>query len=201
MVTVPAWHPNFRNFERLPDAKDVRRLIVFNVAAVLIVILLAVYAGLREYRLYVLRSDTEIALGVINANKAASDDAVVMYKRFAEEEKKVLALKEFLSDSKLIVSDFILEVGASLPDAIKLSSIEYKPTAVILRGDIEGASDEASGRAIAYVKALGENSAFKPFESITLANIVRDPATGKMRFEVNLKFKAPPVTKKPGGKK
>lgn len=191
-VTVPAWHPNFRNFERLPDTKAVRTTFFINGLAILIASSLLIYAGYREFRLQALQADTEIAQKMVDANKPASDQAIALFKKFQEEEKKVVALQGFLSSSRLVLSDFILQMGASLPASVTLSSIDYKPNSVTLVGGISGAPDEASGQAVAYVDRLRKNEAFsRMFETITLSNIARDAGTGQIRFSIDLRFKAP----------
>lgn len=202
-VLVPAWHPNFRNFERLPDAKAVRQLMIINILAIFVVCILALYAGWRERQLGALRSETNEALRVIEATKGPSENAVALYKKFVEEEKKIFALNDFLSESPMIVSDFLLELGASVPQLVDIESIDYKSTAVVLRGGIDGPSEEATERAIAYVKDLQANAVFaKLFETISLPSIGRDPGTGRIRFEINLKFGgAASSQKSKGGKK
>ncbi|MDF3057209.1 MAG: hypothetical protein K0R17_1424 [Rariglobus sp.] len=200
-VTMPAWHPNFRNLERLPDTKAVRTSFFINVLAIFIASSLAIYVGYREYELTILKSDVANALVAIRNDKPASEKAVSLYKQFQEEEKKVMALRDFLAASNIVVSDFILQIGAGLPPAISLTTIDYKATSVVLRGSIEGAPDEASGRAISYVESLRKDDAFnKLFATVTLTNIVRDPGTGRMQFVIDLSFAAP--AKKPSaGKK
>ena len=189
-VTVPAWHPNFRNFERLPDTKAVRTTFFINGLAILVASSLVIYAGYREFGLRALQADTEIAQKTVDTNKPASDQAIALFRKFQEEEKKVAALQGFLSGSKLVLSDFLLQMGASLPPSVTLNSIDYKPSAVTLIGAISGAPDEASGQAVAYVDRLRKNEVFSGmFEAITLSNIARDPGTGQIRFSIDLRFK------------
>ncbi|CAM3070589.1 PilN domain-containing protein [Rariglobus hedericola] len=193
-VTVPAWHPNFRNFERLPDTKVVRTSFFTNGLAVFIACVLAVYVGYKEYALREMTIETENASSAIRKNKPASDQAVVEYKKFQEQEKKVLALRDFLSTSGMPLSDLILRLGSALPASITLNNIEYQSTAVLIRGRIEGASDEASGRAVAFVDTLRKDEAFsKLFGEVSLSSIVRDPGTGQMRFQIDLTFKSLPT--------
>ena len=200
-LTMPAWHPNFRIPERLPDTKAVRTSFFINGLAIFIVVALIVYTGFREYNLYTLRSDTAIALSAVQARKPVSDRAIVLYKNFQDEEKKVLALQEFLSVSRYTISDFILQLGGALPLGINLSSVDCTSTQVTLRGAIKGAPEEASGRAISYVEDLRKNEVFsKLFVSVTLTNIARDPGTGLIRFVIDLKVKEPSKNA-PGGKK
>jgi hypothetical protein len=199
-VLVPAWHPNFRNTERLPDTKVVRTSFFTNGLAISIATALVIYTGYREYGLRELKSDTETAVNAITANKPASDQALDLFKKFQEQEKQIFALRDFLSESKTSVSNLILTIGGGLPAAISLNSIEYGANAVVLRGKIEGASDEASGRAVAYVEALRKDAALiKTFDDVLLTNIARDAGTGQIRFQIDMKLKKA-VTKSRGNK-
>ncbi len=198
---MPAWHPNFRNFDRLPDTKVVRTSFFVNGVAVLIAVSLTIYTVYREVDLHAMRADAASAIKEIEANKPTSDQAVALFKNFQEQEKQLLALREFLAASKIVTSEFILQIGSTLPAGIKLTSIDYKPTEVALRGGIEGAPDEASGKAVAYVEELRKNAAISAlFGNIGLSSIVRDSASGLIKFEISLKFKIP-VKAAAGGKK
>ena len=91
----------------------------------------------------------------------------------------------------MVLSDYILQIGASLPASVTLNSIDYKSSAVMLVGSISGAPDEASGLAMTYVDRLRKSEPFSQlFETITLSNIARDPGTGQIRFAIDLRFKA-----------
>ncbi len=188
---VPAWHPDFRNIERLPDTKVVRTSFFLNSLAIFVVGALAIYAGYKEYGLRILRADTADLVSSIQLNKPASDRSITAYKKFKEEEAKITALREFLSAQSFVASDLILELGGTLPSVIHLYSIDCRSNTVTLRGGIDGAADEASGRAVAYVDSLHKNEIItKVFESVSLTNIVRDPGTGKIQFVIDLKLKA-----------
>jgi hypothetical protein len=101
-----------------------------------------------------------------------------------------------------VVSDFFLELGGNVPPSVDIESVDCRAAGVVLRGGIAGPSDEASGRAISYVENLQANAVFKElFETISLTSIVRDPGTGRMKFEINLKFKPISSPAKKGGKK
>lgn len=199
--TMPAWHPNFRNFERLPDTKVVRTTFFINGVAILIATTLAIYVAYREVELGTLRADTDSAQKVVDANKPASDQAVVLFKKFQEQEKKLLELQKFRSLSKLAFSDLLLELGASLPPAVILNSVDYRPAGVALRGRIKGSSEQGAGMADAYVSELGKNDYFSDlFESIKLTNIVRDPGSGEIVVQIDLQFRTSPKSST-GGKK
>lgn len=195
---MPAWHPNFRDQGRLPDIKTVRTSFFINALSLSAVAVLLLYTGYREVRLTALTAEAEQTQVDARSSKAGSDSAVAQYKQFQEEERKIRELQTFLSVSKVPVSDFILRVGETLPPEITLRGIDYKPTAVIMRGVVQGAPEEASARAAAYVDALRKDDYYvKLFDSIS-AKIQRDP-TGMMHVVVDMAMKAPPKAAK--GKK
>ena len=197
---TPAWHPNFRIVERLPDTKPVRTIFFINSAAVLLAVCLALYTGYRELGLQALRTETERAVQSLKLNKPGSDQAVVLFKKFQDEEKGVFALQDFLASRKLVMSNFILHLGATLPPSMRLIAIEYKPTAVVVRGDIAGAADEASGLVYTYIDLLRKDEEMsKYFDVISLNSVSRDSGTGRIRFEAGFKFKGGPA--KVGGVK
>lgn len=196
-----AWHPNFRNFERLPDTKAVRTSFFINGVAVLVAITLAIYTGYSEFGLHTVKADADAAQQSATESKPASDQAVQLYGKFQAEEKKVQALNDFLAVSPIVVSDLILKLGSGLPPRITINVIDYRGTSVGLRGGIEGAAEEASGLAAAYVETLRKNEEWKSqFETITLINLARDPGTGLIRFEIDMQFKSA-AAKAKGGKK
>jgi len=201
VAMVPAWHPNFRNTERLPDTKAIRTSFFINAMAVFAVFALCVYAGSREYELYALKIEAENTLRSIQESKKSSDLAVALYSKFAIEEKKVMALKEFLGTSRIVNSDFILRIGERIPPAVNIANIDSKLTGVTLRGVVKGAADEASGLAVAYVEDLRKDEVLsKLFQSVALTNIVRDQGTGLIQFVIDLSYQMPAGAGKPQAK-
>ena len=199
--TVPAWHPNFRNFDQLPDTKVVRTTFFVNGVAILIATTLAIYVAYREVELGTIKSDTAAAQQIVDSNKPASEKAVALFKKFQEEERKIIELQQFMSVSKLTFSDFLLQLGSSLPPSVALTSVDYRSTGVVLRGRIKGTSEEGAGMANAYVSDLSKNVYFSElFDSIKLTNIVRDAASGEIVIQIDLKFRTP-VKTVTGGKK
>jgi hypothetical protein len=185
---LSAWHPNFRNFDRLPDTKVVRTSFFINGVAILIATTLAIYTGYREFGLRTLTSDVLDAKAVAVENKPMSDQAIALYGKFKAEEQKVAALQAFLAPNKIIFSDLVLKLGGDLPPLISLNGIDYKGDVVVLRGGIEGAADEASGLAALYVDKLRTSSNLgEVFNAVTLTSISRDPGSGLIRFEIEMK--------------
>ncbi|MBW8781852.1 MAG: hypothetical protein JF599_08195 [Verrucomicrobia bacterium] len=189
VALMPAWHPSFRNTEHLPDTKAVRTAFFINGVAIIITVVIAFYLLSSELGLHDLRTQTAEVQAEIDKDKPGSDRAVVMFKKFQDEEKKLNELKDFQA-APVVGSDLLLQFGESLPPKVVLSSVSYRGPSIVLRGSIAGSRDEASGDASAYVIALGKFPAFAgKFESIELTGIAPDPATNRLVVEILLKFK------------
>jgi hypothetical protein len=85
---VPAWHPNFRNYEKLPDIKVVRTAFFVNGAAITIALALLTYFGFQEWQLRNLQGQIADWQRQIDRDKAGSDRAVALYKKFQAEEAR-----------------------------------------------------------------------------------------------------------------
>ncbi len=187
---LPAWHPNFRNVERLPDVKVVRTAFFINGAAVVVSLVLSLYLIQSEIGFHALRDQTADWQRQINSEKAGSEKAVAQFQKFLEEEKKLLELKDFQS-SKLVGSDFILQLGESLPPRVSLAAVDYRGANIVLRGTIMGSPDEASGDASAYLDILSKYPAFAgKFDGVSLTGISRNPTTSGISFEILIKLKS-----------
>ena len=160
---------------------------------------LAVYVGYREVALRSLRLETTAAETEVENTAVASRQAVELFGKFKEHEQSIIGLQQFVSSGKLVVSDFVLHLGAIMPPKIRLNSIDYKSTGIVLRGDITGAAEEASGLAFTYLDVLRKDNVLSGlFDSITLTSVARD--TGRIKFEFGLKFKGVSAKKVGGGK-
>jgi hypothetical protein len=197
---VPPWHPNYRNVDRLPDIKVVRTTFFVNGIAVLITVLLAMYLVQSEVERGSLTSDINTAKAAAAERKPLSEQAIVHFRQFQEQEKKIHELQQFLTGSTITFPQLLLELGASLQPSTLLNGIEYRATGVLIRGGIRGSAEEGAGKAVLYVEELRKNVYFaERFDPISLSSIVRNPSTEEMRFEIDFKFKAVKPAK--GGKK
>jgi hypothetical protein len=186
---VPSWHPNFRNFDRLPDVKVVRTSFFVNCAAIVITLGFLLYFGLQEYNLHVIRVQINDWQRQIDDNKRPSQQAVLLYQQFQGEEKKAAEVAAFVK-TDFVRSDFIIELGQSLPKNIALDSIDVQENGVTLHGIVRGTYDEASGQAQAYINQLQADPSLKQkFETIKMPNIDPDSKGNQLNFEISMKAK------------
>ena len=194
--TVPHWHPNFRNFEKLPDIKVVRTAFFVNGAAISVALALGIYCGIHEWKLRVVKGQIAEEQRKIDRDKRPSDQAVALFKKFQVEEARINEVDDFIK-SKPIVSKLLLRFGETLPPNIAIDNIDLREQGLVLRLSVRGAPATAPGYATAYLEQLKADKELTIFEDVgftTTPTLV--PGTGRMAVEFLLKLKPPA-----GGKK
>lgn len=200
-AAAPRWHPNFRNFERLPDTKVVRTTFFVNTAAIAATLCLLLWLGYREYHIYSLGEQIADAQGQIDKNMRLNKEALRLTKIFGDEEKK-LAEAEAFQRAAISPVEFITLLGQTLPKEVAIESVDARlaePNGVatyLLRGVVAGTPDQASGAASSYVDMLRAHPRLgKVFDPITLTNLNRDPR-GILTLDISLKIKGEAKEKK-----
>ena len=191
---LPAWHPNFRNYEKLPDIKVVRTAFFVNGVAILAAVSLTAYCGLREWQLRGLNTQITDVQAQIDRDKRTSEQAVALFKKFQGEEAKVNEVDVFMK-SRPLVSALILRLAQTLPRNIALDNIDLRESGLTLRLSVRGDAVAASGYATAYLEQLRADKELADFEEASFTSTpTRNPSTGKLAVEFLLRTKA-------GGKK
>lgn len=195
-AAAPLWHPNFRNYDRLPDMKAVRTALLVNLVAGTAALILLGWVGSREYDIYSMRQQQAEAEAAIERDTAKNNEALQLSKQFSDEEKKVRDVLAFIGQP-VRPAGFVLQIGQILPKEIALNFIDMKLSdqtnpACILRGLVAGSRTEAAGTATSFVELLRAQKEFIPvFETIELTNVAPDPRTGLLTFEIVMKLKVP----------
>ena len=193
---VPSWHPNFRNFEKLPDIKVVRTAFFANAAASFLALALLTYFGFKEWQLHGIRGQMAEWQKQIDRDKRGSDQAIALFKKFQAEETKVAEVDAFVK-SKPIVSDIIVRLGRTLPANFALDSIDLRETGLTLRLAVRGDPAAASGYATAYLEQLRADKELTRFDDVQFASQpTRTPGTNRIGVDFFLHLKGAP-----GGKK
>ncbi len=192
---VPPWHPNFRNYDRLPDTKVVRTTFFINGMSVFMAIVLLLAFVYQEYKLKTLGEQVVNWDEQIEKDRQPSAAAVALFKQFQAEERIINEVATFV-DGRLVVSDFVLRLGEILPANIAIRGFEFRDTGVILRGISRGTPDEASGYATGFVEQLRRDPVFTEIfgTDVSQTAVNRDPS-GNLNFELMLRFKPAPAKK------
>ena len=196
---LPNWHPNFRNYEKLPDIKVVRTAFFVNGAAVSLALALGIFFGFKEWQLRVLKIQIAEEQRKIDRDKRPSDLAIAQYKKFQAEEARVNEVAAFVK-SKQLVSALLMRLGETLPNNIAIDNIDLRVDGLALRLSVRGDAVAASGYATVYLDQLKADKELSHFGEFTFTGTpTRNPSTGRMAVEFSLKLKPAPAAevKKP----
>ena len=188
---MPPWHPNLRNFARLPDTKVVRTAFFINGASVFIALGLLLWFSYQEYELHNL--DRQIADWdrQINRDKKDSDQFIALYSKFQAEQSKVNEVDAFLK-SRPTVSQLLMRLGETLPKDIALDAYDEQMQGVTLRCTVRGTPDEASGYVSAYLDQLrGDKVLLRTFDDFAFSGsgVNRNASTGRLSLQLFLHFR------------
>ncbi|HYC69931.1 MAG TPA: hypothetical protein VEB66_01915 [Opitutaceae bacterium] len=200
-VTAPLWHPNFRNYERLPDTKTVRTAFFVNAVAGGIAACLLLYAGFNELKIRQLNQQIAEAQQQIDTRKGQDDQAKKLSQAFVEEEKKLSEAVTFTAIA-MPPTEFVALLGETLPKDIAIEFFDMRlaeaagPT-VVLRGMASGSPEQASGAASSYADVFRTHPRFiAAVDKADITNVNRDTQRGVITFEVVLRLKTPGKEKK-----
>ena len=197
---IATWHPSFRNVERLPDTKVVRTAFFVNAAAITVALGLLTYFGVKEWELRSLKTQITDWQRQIDRDKAGSDKAIALYKKFQTQEARFQEVDTFMK-SKPLVSDLIVRLAQTLPANIALDSFELRETGLALRLTVRGAPDAATGYATAYLEQLRTDKQFALFDQagangFAITNVQRNTTSGRLNVEFFLTLKTGKEAKK-----
>lgn len=182
---VPAWHPTFRNFEKLPDIKVVRTAFFVNVAAIVVAVVALVYFGMQEWQLRGLNAQIADWENQIKEKQPGSNRAVATYKKFQAEEAKINEVDVF-GKSKPPVSDLIIHLGQTVPPNIAFDGVDLRESGLFLRLTVRGTSDAALGYATAYLEQLKADKKLTLFDEFAITTSTRNASTGRVTVEMYL---------------
>jgi hypothetical protein len=189
VALVPAWHPNFRNFERLPDTKVVRTTFFINTATIALSLGLVLWFSYQEYTIRDLSQQITYWQRQIDSNEKAANTAIARYQQFQNEEKKFADVEAFVK-LRLSPAGFLLRLGRTLPPTMALDSVELHAEIAVMRGTLTGTPDEASGLAANYIDQLRADPLLGTvFDDISITTLARDPTGQRLRFEFALRVK------------
>ncbi|MFM9030423.1 MAG: hypothetical protein ACKOTF_07050 [Opitutaceae bacterium] len=188
-VVMPAWHPNFRDYQRLPDVKVVRTAFFVNGGAVFVALGLAVYVATQELHLRALGTQIAEEQAKIDRAKKGSDQAVAAFKKFQAEEATTLEVGAFVK-SKPPVSAVVRRLGETLPPDVALDALEFQADGVFLRLALRGDAVAASGRATAYLEQLKADKDLSQLGEFIFAQAPeRNPVSGRISVQFRLRYK------------
>lgn len=195
-VAAPHWHPNFRNYEKLPDTKVVRTTFFVNTAAIVMAAILLLWTGNRELKINTLKQQVADSQAQIDSNSRQNAEALRMTKQFADEQKKVDEVAKFVSIG-MLPSEFVALLGETLPKNVGITAVDMrmsdeKGSTIVLRGTVAGSPDQATGVASTYVDVFRTEPRFVAcVGAVEMTDVNRDPSGAGVVFQILLHLKDP----------
>jgi hypothetical protein len=187
---VPAWHPNFRDYEKLPDIKVVRTAFFINGAAIFAAIAALTYFGFHEWKLRVVTAQVNDWQRQIDRDKKSSEAAIALFKKFQAEEAKILEVDAFVQ-SKPSFAAIVIHLAKTLPPNVAFDSLDLREAGMTMRIAIKGTSIAAVQTAQNYINLLkADPEIAAQFEKVEMSSTpTRNPTTGRFAVELNFTLK------------
>jgi len=187
-----AWHPNFRNYQQLPDLKVVRTTFFINGVTVLVAVAALLYFVYQEFQISTLGAQIEAEASQVKRDQIASGQAIAAFRKFQAAEKQVKEATDLMV-KRHDLSTFLLHLGETLPEEIALTALDLRPTRIALTATVRGAPELASGLASQYVNQLAEDPVIGPlFSSVTMSGLAREALSGRITIEITLTYAPSP---------
>ncbi len=121
----PAWHPEFRIADDLPDVKAVRTDFLVNIGAVTVALVLLFWLGYREAAISSLDSDWKAVSETRERLEDENRAAVALNARFMKSKAVADDVARFY-DAPVDVPDFFADVGEVRPEDIAFEEIAFR---------------------------------------------------------------------------
>jgi len=186
IVSQANWHPNFRISEALPDLKVVRTDFFINAISLSLAAVAVFFLALREYKAFSLRGEIAAWEQKIENSRVENLAYLKLSKAFKGEAAKFAEVNNFIT-TDLPVTEFLENLGPTIPEGLDLDSMAFGDERVVIRGTILGNSETASIALSEYLDVLRENPGLGPkFTDISLTSLVRDARSEVLTFEIVL---------------
>jgi Tfp pilus assembly protein PilN len=162
VASAPAWHPNFRNYEQLPDLKVVRTAFFINGLAVLAAVGALLYFVYQEFQLSTLREEIENRVTSVERDRRASGQAVATFRQFQAAERQIKEVTDLMV-RRHDLSDLLLHLGATLPEQIALTAFDLRPNRIALTATVRGAPSR-------WIFPMRKSAAFYAMSPICLSS-------------------------------
>jgi hypothetical protein len=183
------WHIDCRLSTHLPSTRQIRRRLL-NIAVAATLAVSAVMFTL--WQLYVIRSlgaDSAFWDHQMAANQKLFDELNQGTRALSVGATRLDYARDLMA-APYPVSDFILNLGRSLPPHMRIDRIETNAVGLTLSGGLSEPSEQASRTLDRYVDELHRSPAIGPlFAGISLTSLQRENESDVLAFEITFKLK------------
>lgn len=186
---MPAWHPNFRIAETLPDTKVIRTSFLVNAAAAALLIGVGTALVMREMEVHA-KNNAIAELEAESAKLTVEHRAAIpLQTQFTEVEKRFAEFETFRK-AGWPASRLLERLSATLPRMVTISLFEVQKGAVEVQGSIAGSLDQAPGVFNGYLEGLTKDAELGELvTNIRQQTVKRNQQTGLLGFTIKMELK------------
>jgi hypothetical protein len=194
LILTTHWHVDCRLPAELPDDRVVSSRFLTALPFGLVTL------GLFVFFCWQLSTDLSLRSNVADLrHRLAESRVVVATIKQQQRDYTALAFKietaHTLIKNRLYVSHFMKQLSQNRPKTMVIESVEGLDAAVVVRGSMSGAAEQAGREIGNYVEEMRKDPEIGPrFETILVSNFERPPGGDRQNFELTFRFKleAPP---------
>ncbi len=206
-VVQPAWHPNFRNVDTLPDIKAIRTDFVVNYGIILLAAGLLVFFLKNEFSIMAVGRDINDFETKISENTGINNNNLKLSGEFGALSKELTELADF-TNVPVKPSELLLGFTDIKPDEMLLQSISYATQTVKLEGRktapgklisircaVNGSPAAVTQLVTEFVETLQNLELIHDsVHKVELQSLVRDEAQGLFNCSIRIEL-VPPQNK------
>lgn len=190
LFLAPNWHVDCRLVAELPEDSVVGVRFITYAISCAIAFAAVLFTGWYAYADFSLRQQ------IYDWNQRLESDhwdvvEILRLQRFYEIEAKKIESAYREIRSPFLLSQFLSDLGRTIPDRMLIDSVDYGDAKTVIRGRLREAPDLASRLVGSYVNKLRTDPAIGPyFSSITITGLDRSGEDEQMmNYEITFRLK------------
>ena len=203
-IVQPAWHPNFRNVDTLPDIKAIRTDFVINWGVVLVAVALLMFFLKNEFSALAIGRNIKEFETKISENDTDNNNNLKLSGEFGILSKEITEVEAFMN-VPIKPSAFLLNFTEIKPEEMLLHSINYDSQNINLgsrktapgkslniRGSISGSPAEVTQLVTEFVETLKKLEMIEEsLHKVELQSLVRDESLGLFNYYIRIELVPP----------
>lgn len=195
---APAWHPNFRVAETLPDISPIRTRFFINGTAILLVLGLLAFGAQREFQAWSLQEESQDYRVRIEAGEVLNRQTMARNSEFKKLSRHAEELVEFMA-APVEIDELMLSLAETRPEGLILrqvkmayreeriakDEVEYVPV-VTVKGLISGDSQETTPVFTSYKQSVHDLPLLAEKIDLMKESSNRNDDLNLLEFKLNL---------------
>ncbi len=186
------WHPDCRPAIEPPGSRLMDRRFLAAAGSIAVMLFALAVAGWQWHVTKSLQKDTVYWQEQMASNRQLLTEITTMLKDLRDRNTR-LDHAHGLMKEPVQTTEFLMELGRTLPPRLRVDRIEANERRVLLAGNLLEPAEEASRSLGRYLDTLRRTPGFRDlFTTISATSLQREGDSDTLMFEITMKLKPPP---------